>query len=295
MRPVLRSAAPWHRDHGYGDLCAACHGGEPDAREQGPAHAGLRDPLGDPAASCSACHVSDVVARVARYRGAVPARPPIEAGPAPSSRPRAVVSRRSTRGDVALATVALLLVPLALLMGRRDRIRGAFARAAWSPYVAGAGLGVTTALTMILAQRPLAVSAAFDRLAAYAGRAIAPHSAYYAAEMRPAITWHVWLVVGLFLGALGSALASRTFRWRRVPDTQWADAFGSGVLVRALVAFVGAFLVQFGAGIAGGCTSGLAISGGTVMAPGAYLFMIGMFAGGIPTAWLVYRRIRGGR
>ena len=54
-------------------------------------------------------------------------------------------------------------------------------------------------------------------------------------------------------------------------------------------AFIGAVLVQFGAGIAGGCTSGLAISGGAVLAPGAFIFMAGMFLGGIPTALLWYR------
>ncbi|MEI8255477.1 MAG: YeeE/YedE thiosulfate transporter family protein [Deltaproteobacteria bacterium] len=294
MRPVLQSTAPWHRDHGYGDVCAACHGGAPEAREQAAAHAGLRDPLADPPPRGAACHASDVRSRAARYR-AVPAPVRASVVPPPSRRASTPPPRRSTGRDVALATIALLLAPLALVGGRRERLRGALRRASWSPYVAGVGLGVTTALTMILTQRPLAVSAAFDRLAAYAGRAIAPHSRYYAAEMTPAITWHVWLVVGLFLGALVSSLASRTFRWRRLPDTQWADAFGPGILVRALVAFIGAFLVQFGAGIAGGCTSGLAISGGTVMAPGAYLFMLGMFAGGIPTAWLVYRRGRGGR
>ena len=53
-----------------------------------------------------------------------------------------------------------------------------------------------------------------------------------------------------------------------------------------LVGFAGAVLVQLGADIAGGCTSGLAISGGAVLAPAAFVFMAGMFAGGIPTAWL---------
>jgi len=56
--------------------------------------------------------------------------------------------------------------------------------------------------------------------------------------------------------------------------------------VRLLVAFFGAMLVQLGAGIAGGCTSGLAISGGALLSPAAFVFMGGMFASGIPTAWL---------
>jgi len=76
-------------------------------------------------------------------------------------------------------------------------------------------------------------------------------------------------------------------RW--LPDTQCQPRFGTSRGLRLAIAFFGAVLVQVGAGIAGGCTSGLAISGGSVLAPAAFLFMAGMFAGGIPTAWLWYR------
>jgi uncharacterized protein len=36
--------------------------------------------------------------------------------------------------------------------------------------------------------------------------------------------------------------------------------------------------LEYAAGIAGGCTSGLAISGGMLLAPAAFLFIMGMFA-----------------
>jgi hypothetical protein len=74
-----------------------------------------------------------------------------------------------------------------------------------------------------------------------------------------------------------------------LPDSQWRERFGASRLRRLAVAFSGACLVQLAAGIAGGCTSGLAISGGAALAPGAFVFMAGMFAGGIPTAWLWHR------
>ena len=59
---------------------------------------------------------------------------------------------------------------------------------------------------------------------------------------------------------------------------------------RWLVLFLGAILLEYGAGIAGGCTSGLAISGGVQLTPSAFLFMGGMFASGIPIAMILYRR-----
>ena len=67
-------------------------------------------------------------------------------------------------------------------------------------------------------------------------------------------------------------------------------AFGGSVARRWLVAFVGSMLTEIGGGIAGGCTASLAVSGGAVLAPAAFLFMMAMFAGGIPTAALVFRR-----
>lgn len=36
-----------------------------------------------------------------------------------------------------------------------------------------------------------------------------------------------------------------------------------------------------------GCTSGLALSGGSVLSPGAWLFMISVFIGGYSIAWLM--------
>ena len=53
---------------------------------------------------------------------------------------------------------------------------------------------------------------------------------------------------------------------------------------------MGAIILEYAAGIAGGCTSGLAISGGMLLAPAAFLFIAGMFASGILTALIVYRQ-----
>jgi hypothetical protein len=108
--------------------------------------------------------------------------------------------------------------------------------------------------------------------------------------MSPGITWQVWLMLGVLGGSFASSKMAGKARLRWLPDTEWQARFGPSRLLRLGVAFVGAALVQVGAGIAGGCTSGLAISGGAALAPAAFLFMAGMFAGGIPAAWLMHRR-----
>jgi uncharacterized membrane protein YedE/YeeE len=93
-------------------------------------------------------------------------------------------------------------------------------------------------------------------------------------------------MAGVLLGSFASAKLAGVARRRWLPDTEWTERFGGRRRTRLVLAFLGATLVQIGAGIAGGCTSGLAISGGAVLSPAAFLFMAGMFAGGIPVAWL---------
>jgi uncharacterized membrane protein YedE/YeeE len=137
--------------------------------------------------------------------------------------------------------------------------------------------------------KPLAASGAFDRLAAYVGRELFSASPYFRYVVTPAITWQVWLMVGVLAGSFASSRLSRQFRGRWLPDTQWTNRFGAARSRRLLLCFLGAVLVQVGAGIAGGCTSGLAIAGGVALSPAAFLFMGAMFASGVPTAWLLYR------
>lgn len=57
---------------------------------------------------------------------------------------------------------------------------------------------------------------------------------------------------------------------------------------RFLLAFIGGFLVLFGARLAGGCTSGHMMSGMMQTSLSGYLFAAGAFAVAIPTALLVY-------
>ncbi len=297
LRPVLQGAQPWHRDHAFGDLCASCHGGDPAASTQGAAHLGQRRPLADPAPSCAGCHADDASARAERYLAgtqvAAPAPstappPPTSASPSPTGADGGKAANR------VLATIATVLGIALYLVLRRSarpgRTVGAWLRAkVWSPYVAGLVLGLVVAFSEVICGRPIAASGAFDKLAAYPGQWLFPTSQYYGHIMSPGITWQVWLVVGVLAGAFASSKLAGEVRARWLPDTQWVPRFGPGRSLRMAIAFVGAVLVQVGAGIAGGCTSGLAISGGAALAPGAFLFMAGMFAGGIPTAWLIYR------
>ena len=298
VRPGSQTEQPWHVDHGFGDLCASCHAGDPASPARELAHLGMRQPLAAPESPCVGCHTDESSALAERYLAAAATTAP-SASPTPSpteqrATPSTGATASSTADKVLAALAAVLTIALYLALRRtlpgERRSLGAWLRAkAWSPYSAGGLLGLVVAFSEVVYGRPLAASGAFDKLAAYVGRWLFPSSQYYGHIMTPGITWQVWIVIGVLAGSFASSKLSGEARRRWLPDTQWEPRFGGSRKRRLAIAFSGAVLVQFGAGIAGGCTSGLAISGGAALAPAAFLFMAGMFAGGIPAAWLWYR------
>jgi len=158
----------------------------------------------------------------------------------------------------------------------------------WSPYMAGALLGIVGILTVILAHALLGASGGFENVAGYIGKAIDPKNVYFNYIMPTGITYSVVLLIGIFFGGMLGALSSGTFKFRRMDDQQWKKAYGKQTWKRWLLLFLGGIVLEYAAGIAGGCTSGLAISGGMLLAPAAFLFIGGMFASGIVTALIVY-------
>ena len=167
----------------------------------------------------------------------------------------------------------------------------------WSPYVAGTLLGVVGVLAVWLSNNTLGASGAFEKIAGKVGKAVVPdtfNNLYFNYIMPPGISWGVILVVGMFFGGMVGAATSGTLQWGKKgsanSDEQWKSIFGPQVWKRWGLAFIGAVILEYAAGIAGGCTSGLAIAGGMLLAPSAFLFIGGMFAAGIVTSLIVYRR-----
>lgn len=166
----------------------------------------------------------------------------------------------------------------------------------WSPYAAGILLGVVGILAVLLAHSLLGASGAFENLAGMIGKAIAPKAfdtLYFNFVMPPGLSWGLILLVGIFFGGLIGAASSGTLKWGKKDtansDAQWKSIFGPQVWKRWVLGFAGAILLEYAAGIAGGCTSGLAISGGMLLVPAAFLFIAGMFGSGIITALVIYR------
>jgi uncharacterized membrane protein YedE/YeeE len=166
----------------------------------------------------------------------------------------------------------------------------------WSPYVAGVLLGVVGILAVWLSDSLLGASGAFENLAGMVGKKVAPQlfdNLYFNFIMPPGLSWSLVLFIGTFFGGLVGAWTSGTLMWGKKgsanSDEQWKRIFGKQTWKRWLWGFIGAIILEYGAGIAGGCTSGLAISGGMLLAPAAYIFIGAMFVSGIITSWIIYR------
>ena len=160
----------------------------------------------------------------------------------------------------------------------------------WSPYVAGIALGMIVAATYVLMGYGPGASGAFAHVAARLDDALTPARtagndfvAGYLASGRLWAQWVVLEVVGIALGGLLGAWTAGRFAWRLTAGPR----VGAGR--RLLFAFAGGATVGLASRIAQGCTSGLALSGGAVLAPGAWAFTAAFMAGGFVTATLVRR------
>jgi hypothetical protein len=156
-----------------------------------------------------------------------------------------------------------------------------------NPYLAGIGLGLVLLAAFVLVGRGLGASGAFNSTIAWLLSLVAPGyarsneflSAYLEEGTHPLKAWLVFEVVGAFAGALLSGLlAGRVaFGVEKGPRISVAARLG--------LAFVGGGLMAFGAALARGCTSGQALTGGSLLNLGSWAFMMCVFGGAYAVAW----------
>jgi uncharacterized membrane protein YedE/YeeE len=161
---------------------------------------------------------------------------------------------------------------------------------AWSPYLAGALIGLLQVPAFLLLGTALGASSSYVTVSAALGSLLDPTIAaidYAAKHLEGAKNWwQVALVGGIALGAFISSRLSGTRRCS--PSPIWARAIGTAKpLPRFLMAWAGGFLMLLGARIADGCTSGHGISGFAQLAIGSFVAVGAMFAGGILTAFML--------
>lgn len=161
----------------------------------------------------------------------------------------------------------------------------------WNPYVAGVALGGVLFLSIFVTGAGLGGSGGVSRVMSYAASSVAPlhvdRNPYLASlaggAMNPLDHRMVWMMCGVIAGGFISGLLARR--------TKVETIHGPHVSVRWRwgLAMAGGALMGWGAGLARGCTSGQALSGGAVLSLGSWAFMMMVFAGGYLIAYPLRR------
>lgn len=161
----------------------------------------------------------------------------------------------------------------------------------WNPYAAGVALGLVLVLTFYLMGSGLGASGAFTRLVAAGEKAVAPNYvandpywSTYLGEGPILKEWLVFEVFGVLVGGIIAALTARRFKVTSEHGMSVTPA------QRAALAPIGGLLVGFATRFARGCTSGQALTGGSLLSVGSWAFMLSVFAGGYAAAWFVRRQ-----
>ncbi|WP_420847031.1 YeeE/YedE thiosulfate transporter family protein [Methanogenium marinum] len=160
----------------------------------------------------------------------------------------------------------------------------------WSPYIAGAGIGVLAWLSFLVSDRPMGCSTSYVKTAGMLLSRVYPShvekNEYYQ-KYTPKIDWSWLIVIGIIIGAFISSSLSGTFAISWVPPL-FASTFSDSAVIRWVIALVGGIFLGFGARWAGGCTSGHGISGSMQLSLTSMVTSAFFFVGGIATAMVTF-------
>ena len=160
----------------------------------------------------------------------------------------------------------------------------------WPGWLAGLALGSVLLLTFVFTGHGLGATGFTTRLSAWLGDEVAPQWTLANDYLGPMIedghvlsSWITWQVLGVFIGALVSAVLAKRIAWRI------EGAATAGRASRLLKALAGGIVAGFGARIAAGCTSGIGLSGSAVLGVAGFVFLGAFFVAG-----LIASRLTGG-
>lgn len=161
----------------------------------------------------------------------------------------------------------------------------------WSPWFTGALTGLLAAVCCVYGGTVLGASGGFLTIGSWAGRYLnAPWNEllFFKFVRPPEVTFQLMQFGGMLLGAFTAARLSNDFKLRLTPDGT-ANISKKQTAGWGLALFLSGALIEFGACIAGGCTSGLGISGIIQQSPAGFLFFASAFASAIITSFTLRR------
>ena len=152
--------------------------------------------------------------------------------------------------------------------------------------LAGASIAVITLALLVVSNRRLGISTAFEDLCSLA----LPQPYFSRSAIRRGRPWRLPFVVGLVLGGFLSATMSGGW----APTWQlglFDQAIGFGPAGKLAWMFTGGLLIGFGTRLAGGCTSGHGIFGLSNLERPSLIATLAFMGSGVVTTQLIYRLV----
>jgi len=103
--------------------------------------------------------------------------------------------------------------------------------------------------------------------------------------------WEMIFLFGAFAAGLAISLIKNDFKLTLI-HKNWEKRKGNSNVNRAIWAFIGGFILIFGARMAGGCTSGHILSGGMQLAFSSLFFAVFVFIGLLLMGKIFYQKIK---
>jgi hypothetical protein len=158
-----------------------------------------------------------------------------------------------------------------------------------NPYLGGIGIGFILFAVFFLAGKGLGASGALTRIFTFTLDKIAPSytsgigyfQKYLASDSGPLYHWLLFIFIGTLIGGFIAGIRGNRMKLEmyKGPNTTTKR--------RIVTAFSGGILVAIGARLAGGCTSGLALTGASILGVAGWVFFLSVFAAGLATAFIV--------
>lgn len=149
----------------------------------------------------------------------------------------------------------------------------------WSGWIGGMAIGGYLLFQFWFTNKLLGCSSSYGNVCGMVSKT----DYFRSGEFEQRNNWRLWFILGIPLGGFIAVLTS--------PGQGWEISLSMGALydsvlpqtlwLKACVLILGGVLMGFGARMAGGCTSGHAIAGISLLNPPSILASILFFAGGI--------------
>lgn len=175
----------------------------------------------------------------------------------------------------------------------RATVQVATKRRSLPPWLVWGGMIGLVQIFAIATVQPLGVSTAYPQFVGWLVDKIVPgfaESQPYLQEIGAKISWQVMLIFGIVLGAGLSRMLQGRSSGCVGEGCEVVPSLFRSFWARGLGAFLGGFLILFGARLADGCTSGHMLSGIAQLAVSGFLFGMAAFTTGVLTAMLLMRR-----